>query len=176
MRNLCLVFLLVLCVGLAGCSTKSSFVQMAAGQPVETTADYSVGDVKDSSGFKFKEGDKDVFDIPEAMRSALQTALNSKGALGSPGMYTLNVDILKYEPGNAGLRWLVPGAGATKVGIVAVVVDKEGKHLARIPVDRTIAAGGAFTIGAWKYAFDEVATELVEVLKDSSKRKPPKDS
>ena len=120
--------------------------------------------------------DKDKFDIPEAMRSALQTALNSKGALGSPGKYTLHVDILKYEPDNAGLRWLLPGAGATRLGIVAVVVDKEGTKFARIPVDRMIAAGGGFTIGAWKYAFGEVATELVQVLKDSSKRKPPKES
>ena len=106
------------------------------------------------------------------MRASIQAELSKKGALGTPGKYVIAITLLKYEPGNAGLRWFIPGAGATKLAINAIVSDVDGKQIARIPVERSIAAGGGFTIGAWKYAFDEVAAELVLVLTDPSKRKP----
>lgn len=38
--------------------------------------------------------------------------------------------------------------------------------MAKIPVNRSIAAGGGYTIGAWKTVFDDVAQEIVKVLKE----------
>lgn len=68
----------------------------------------------------------------------------------------------------------MPGAGATKLSIDAVVTDQEGKRLARIPAERSVAGGGVYTIGAWEHVFTEVAKELVAVLRDVNKRKPVK--
>ena len=38
--------------------------------------------------------------------------------------------------------------------------------MARLPVHRSIAAGGGYTINAWKYVFDDVAKETVRVMKE----------
>lgn len=35
----------------------------------------------------------------------------------------------------------------------------------RIPVERSIAAGGGYTINAFKYVFEEVAKETTRVIK-----------
>jgi hypothetical protein len=77
---------------------------------------------------------------------------------------TLNVRILKYSKGNAFARWMMPGLGATVLTIEADLKDGES-IVGTARANRTVAAGGAFTVGAWKAVFDDVALDLVNDLK-----------
>lgn len=174
MRNLLVVLFLVSSLMMVGCSTKSSYSPVAGSSYVEPTAQFNVGEISNSSGFSFDAGDKDAFDLKDAMKTTLIEALQGKNSFNDAGKYTIAVNILKYAPGNAGLRWLLPGAGATHLSVIATILDAEAKPQATIPVDRSISAGGGYTIGAWKYVFKEVAAEIVKVLTDTSKRKAPK--
>jgi len=79
---------------------------------------------------------------------------------------TLNVGILEYSEGNAFKRWLIPGWGAT---ILIIEADlKEGNEIIGTGrATRNIGFGGAFTIGAWKDVYDDIATDLIGDFKKS---------
>ena len=177
MRKMMLV-LAALAVGviLGGCSTKTAYIETPGSEYVDPAAQFNVGDITDSSGFQFAPDDEDAFNLADAMRESLQSELSKYVAQNTSKQYSINIDILKYAPGNAFARWLMPGAGATKLSVNAAIIDDEGGAAANIPVERSIAAGGGFTIGAWKYVFDEVAAEIVKIITDISKRKPPKEA
>jgi hypothetical protein len=159
-----------LCVILAalslafGCSTKGEYVAVEGAPVIEAGALFSPGEITDSTGFKFPEGETDTVELGVAMREALEKALREKGAYGGGAPWTVNVDLVDYAPGNAFARWLLPGAGATRLKAVATVVDSEGARVATVPVERSIGFGGAYTIGAWRYVFDEVAQQIVRLL------------
>ncbi|MDR1035492.1 MAG: DUF4410 domain-containing protein [Deltaproteobacteria bacterium] len=192
-----------------GCSMKTNYIPTSGAPEVALDSNFAVGEITDNSGFKFPENEKEVIDLKQAMREALQTALREKGALregvapgeqpvtgdgSSPGQgtasgegtpplgeaiaapytpyWTVNVDIVKYEPGNAFSRWLMPGAGTTRLSVVANITNQTGLNAARIASERSIGFGGAYTIGAWKYVFDEVAKEIVQTLIDPKRRNP----
>lgn len=174
MRKLLLVLLMIPVLGLFGCSTKSSYTTLPGATYVEPTATFSVGEVTDTSGYSFEPDDKDAFDLKVAMKTSLVETLQNKSAFNESGKYTIDVVILKYAPGNAGLRWLLPGAGATHLSVIATIFDSNKAPQAKIPVERSISAGGGYTIGAWKYVFKEVAEEIVTVLTDIKNRKAPK--
>jgi hypothetical protein len=168
-RTAFLLCILVLALA-AGCGpTTSTYIQTPGTEAVNRADGFKVGQVEDLSGFKFNEGDKDAFDLKEAMTSALRTQLSSQGLSIANALYTVNVNILTYEPGSAFARWLMPGTGVTRLTVEAMIVDKKGAHLAKIPVDRRIYDG--FTIGGYKYIFDEVAQEIAAVIKNPAKAK-----
>lgn len=158
-----IILSLVLCCAFigSGCSTKSAY-QPVDGGTLEAQAQFAVGSVEDQSGFVPDE--KEPIDLQWSMNDALNEALKNEGVLGQGG-YLINTTILHYSPGNAFTRWIAPGAGATKLHINSTVLNSQGKTIATIPVERSIAAGGGYTIGAWKYVFKEVAQEIVAVLK-----------
>lgn len=160
--GLCVIFAALLFT--FGCSTKGEYVAVQGAPAIEAGALFSPGEITDSTGFKFPEGETDTVDLREAMREALEKALREKGAIGDGSPWTVNVDLVDYAPGNAFARWLMPGAGATKLKAVATVVDSEGSRVATIPVERSIGFGGAYTVGAWRYVFDDVAREIVRLL------------
>jgi hypothetical protein len=140
---------------------------------VEASSHFSVGQVTDNSGFKFPEGETETVVLTQAMAEALEKSLRAQGNLGD-GQWIINVDITEYSPGNAFARWLLPGAGATVLGVVANIVDQNGLPAARIPIERSIGFGGAYTVGAWKYVFNEVAEAIVDLLIHPEKRVSPK--
>ncbi|MDR2368860.1 MAG: DUF4410 domain-containing protein [Deltaproteobacteria bacterium] len=150
-----------------------TYVPIVGAENVEAGSLFSVGEVSDKSGFKFPEGEEEKIVLTEAMTGALKKALEAKGAQGE-GQWLINVDITEYAPGNAFARWLMPGAGATVLGVVAHIVNQEGVAAARIPIRRSIGFGGGYTIGAWEYVFDEVAEAIVETLINPEKRTPSK--
>jgi len=173
-----LTFILALTLAV-GCRTKyggrsqSSYIQAPGAQTLNQAEGFKVGQVEDLSGFQFRPNDQDAFSLKEAMSAALADALASEGLTGE-GRNKVNVNILAYNPGNVFVRWiLLPGTGDTTLTVEATIVDKKGAQLANIPVDRRIFNG--FTIGAYKYIFEEVAQEITEVIKDPTKtsgRKP----
>ena len=173
MRKILFLTMTVLVFALAGCGTKTVYIANPSSESVEPNAHFSVGEVKDSSGFMFEADDDDAFDLKDAMRSSLQDKLTATNPIGDSSRYIVAVDILDYAPGNAALRWLAPGAGETKLSVEAEIKAEDGKSLATIQTARSIAFGGGFTIGAWKYVFDTVAEEIVEVIRNPEKRKTP---
>ena len=78
----------------------------------------------------------------------------------------LDCDIKKYATGNAFARWLVPDAGATKLGIGCEVREGD-KVLATATAERSVLAGGGYIIGAWATLFSKVANDLVGEIKRS---------
>jgi len=164
-RAVFLTFFLALA---AGCGTTSNYIQAPGAQGINQAEGFKVGQVEDLSGFQFRPNDPDAFSLKETMSTALGAALARQGLTGE-GRNKVNVNILAYDPGNAFARWIVPGAGATKLTVEATIVDKKGTQLAKIPVDRHISAGGGFTVGAYKYIFEEVAQEIAAIIKDPTR-------
>lgn len=104
------------------------------------------------------------------MRSSLQSELNKNGLFAN-GNHTIHIHIQDYAPGSAFKRWLIPGWGSTKLSVKAIIVDEKNKKIADIPVEKYIDAGGGFTIGAYKYIFDDVAKEIVVILLDATHKR-----
>lgn len=162
MRKLILALVIVVMgVGVTGCSTKSSLEGLNPEIKIAQTAKFECGQVTDKSGFS--PSGEDV-QPASAMETALKAVLNKEGLKGKD--FRIDTTILAYSPGNAFARWILPGAGATKLQTESRIYDQSGSLVATLPVTRTIAAGGGYTMGAWREVFQEVAEEIVNVLKE----------
>ncbi|MCR5256645.1 MAG: hypothetical protein K6E40_00635, partial [Desulfovibrio sp.] len=106
---------------------------------------------------------RDRVDIAASLKVAIDWELTQANLAGTG--YVLRTDIVRYEPGNAFKRWLMPGFEATRLNVVGKVFTREGVLVAAVPVERYVGFGGGFTIGAWKDVFQDVAKEIVRVLK-----------
>lgn len=84
----------------------------------------------------------------------------------------LDVYLIEYQKGDAFKRWLLPGWGATVVSLKAEFKDESGKTLGTIDCHRTVEAGGAYTIGAWKTIFDDVADDILQQFKEKGLKLP----
>ena len=171
MKKLTVLILATALAILAGCGTKSTYIQTPGAQAVNQADGFMAGQVNDLSGFEFDPKDKEAFSLKEAMAAALGDALTKQGLADGKGRYSVNVNILAYAPGSAFTRWLLPGAGATRLSVEALVMDSHDVQVAKIPIERHISAGGAYTAGAYKYIFEEVAQEIVTVIKNPAKAK-----
>ena len=156
-------------MALAGCGTKSSYLPTPSTQALNPSDGFRIDQVNDSSGYQFPGGSQNAFDLKDAMSSALRAELTRQGLAADRGLYAINVNILAYVPGNAFARYLLPGAGATKLYVEALILDRNYIEVARIPVYRHIGAGGVFTVGAHKYVFEDVAKEIASILKNPAK-------
>jgi len=164
MRNFIIsVVALFALIVMTGCGTKSSYVRMPGVKAVNYAEGFMVNQVEDLSNFQFSPGDSDAFSLKGVMKAELEAELSKQGLIGEG--YKVDVNILAYSPGNAFARWILPGFGATRLAAEALIKDKESVVLAKVPVDRHISAGGGFTIGAYRYIFEEVAKEIVAVIK-----------
>jgi hypothetical protein len=171
-QNLIFSFALLILFLLSACSTKTSYNPISENIKVDPGSVFSVGEIKDDSGFVFPPDEEDTLILTDSMKDALVQALKTNNVFGDD-QFVITVKILSYSPGNAFHRWLLPGAGATKLKVEATILNQEGVAAASIPVERSIAAGGGFTIGAWKYVFVEVAEAIVDILTDPGKRNTP---
>ncbi len=159
--------LVIIAIGislLCSCATNSklNFVDSHINLPI--TAKYKIGEIKDSSNFVSEED----INIVKLMRDALFNKLSKLNLIGTG--YKINIVIIEYKPGNAFQRWLVPGWGETYLKIKSTIIDPDGSEIVEIPVERSIAAGGGFTIGAWKACFDDVAGEIVKLIKNEMEK------
>jgi hypothetical protein len=175
MKKIVIIGLLFfLSIASVACSTKASFIPSPEFGQIAVGSKFSVGSVVDETGFSFSPGDPDAIVLTDTMEQALKKALAVKDALllevPDEDHWTINVTLVAYAPGNAFARWVLPGLGETKLHVVANIVNKEGNVAAKIPVERSIAAGGGYTIGAWKYVFDEVALTIASYLTDPKLR------
>ncbi len=79
-------------------------------------------------------------------------------------MLIITADILKYAKGNAFKRWLCPGYGITILDVSAILMQDD-QEVGKVTARRTVTAGGAYTIGAWKDVFLNLASDVVTDLK-----------
>ena len=149
----------------SACSTSSDVKFSGKEQAFAHNATFVVAETKDSTGFVF-EDKSEAFKLDEAFTGALKTALAKESIPTSgAGAYTIKSEIVAYSPGNAFARWLMPGAGATELSTVSKVYTASGEEVATIPVSRSIAAGGGYTVGAYKYVFTDNAQEVATLIK-----------
>lgn len=158
------LFTAVLCLGLAqACSTptKNKTVSNALPRP---EAKVIVGSITNQTGKTFD------FPVEQEFRGALAKELQKKDLLAaatpSPGDFVLNLDVTDFRPGDPFKRWVVPGWGCTVLAIKGGLWEQDGRKLvAEIDHQRSVAAGGLFTIGAEHYILNDVAHDLASDLK-----------
>lgn len=155
------IFLFMFLLLGTACSKTSSFNLQNPEAVIAPDQGFIVGAVEDHSGYQ-PQGDDPQINLEKSLQEALVKAVVKQGLEGSD--YTIETKILTYKPGNAFARWLMPGAGATKLETLSSILDKDGNVIAKIPVERSIGFGGAFTIGAWETVLTEVADEIVLVI------------
>lgn len=76
-----------------------------------------------------------------------------------------NCRILGYEKGDAFKRWLMPGWGSTVLTVQCDLLDS-GSKVGNLEAERTVDAGGAYTVGAWEKVFKQVALDVVLVIEE----------
>ncbi len=81
----------------------------------------------------------------------------------------MNVNIIEYRKGDAFKRWLWPGYGSTVLVVEAILLDSNGNIDATAQANRSVDAGGGYTIGAWKEIFTNVSADLVSDLNTNAK-------
>lgn len=139
-------------------------------EPIRVGAKIQLGPVLDTA-----RSGRDV-DSEALLRSAFEGSLADAGLLwmGDPAedRYTLSLQIVEYEPGNAFKRWLLPGYGATILRVHGRLVDaRTGELAAEIEHQRSVQWGGGYTIGAWRSIFGVVAREMVRDLESHTHAK-----
>jgi hypothetical protein len=105
--------------------------------------------------------------IEKLLTDALTEKLTRQELLWSGGQarrVVLVSKIIEYEPGDAFKRWLMPGWGATVVGVECEVRDGD-RLVGTVRARRTVSAGGGYTIGAWRTIFSSVADDIVGELR-----------
>lgn len=122
-----------------------------------------LGAVANESGRTF-----DV-DAVALLTEAMASALRDRSLDWNPGAagdhFVLSLAIREYRPGSAFKRWLVPGYGSTVLGVEGTLRDAAtGALAATIVHRRSIFAGGAYTIGAWRNIFGWVAKDVAADL------------
>ena len=112
-------------------------------------------------------------DAKSLLREALASALSDAGLAASAAAddaYVLDLEIVEYEPGNAFKRWLLPFYGGTILRVHGELIDPQRNAVAaRIDHQRSVLAGGAYSIGAWRSIFDSVARDIVRDLRAHTK-------
>jgi uncharacterized lipoprotein YajG len=154
----------VLVLFLWGCATTPDTSDIKSGKLPKPGAKVAVGRVTNSSGESFE------FDVESTLQNALVSALKENkiysDGLNKAPEFIISLDIIEYRPGNAFKRWLLPGYGSTVLSVRGNIKDVNDKSLiASIEHQRSVVAGGAYSIGAWKYIFPSVANDIAKDLK-----------
>jgi hypothetical protein len=147
---------------LAACGTVEHSVRVEDEQAFRDDTRIIVGEVANKTGETFD------IDIEAMLREAMVNELTTEGLLGqqgTPGVVTMDVNIIEYRKGDAFKRWLWPGYGSTVLVIEATLLDAQGNVDATAQANRSVDAGGGYTVGAWKKIFKNVAADLVSDLK-----------
>ncbi len=149
----------------AGCASPGPKTKAQGGVFPRPGAKIAVGTVTNETGQTFAKKD-----VEAALKAALVRALESEqlaaGAAFGPKDLMLNARISEYRPGNAFKRWVMPGWGATVLGIkVDLTTPGAAANVAEMDHKLTVAAGGLYTVGAEDYIFDSAAKDIAHDLR-----------
>ena len=100
-------------------------------------------------------------DIYQAYRESLNKALNRYGIAYEPGKNKIitNITILGYKEGNAFIRWLSPAGGESRIQAQATL-EVDEQIVGGVESQKTIAWGGAYSIGGWRMVIRLSANEV----------------
>lgn len=144
MKALLLIFPILF---LMACGTVEHSVRVEDQQAFGVDTRIFIGDVTNKTGESFD------IDIEAMLRDAMESELTKENLLGQegvPGAITMDISIIEYRKGDAFKRWLWPGYGSTVLVVEATLLDAEGNVDATAQANRSVDAGGGYTIGAWK--------------------------
>ena len=153
---------ILLVLSLAACGTVKHSVKVEDQQAFGQDTKILVGEVANKTGESFD------IDIETMLSDAMVNELTNENLLGQDGTtnaVTMNVNIIEYRKGDAFKRWLWPGYGSTVLVVEATLLDADGNVDATAQANRSVDAGGGYTIGAWEKIFEDVAADLVTDLK-----------
>jgi uncharacterized lipoprotein YajG len=155
--------LLVLLIAI-GCATRQTPTRMEAARLPRPGAKVVLGSIRNVAGQTF-EADVETL-LKEAMAKELAHQAIAAGGSPTASDFILNLEIAEYRPGNAFKRWLIPGYGATVLGVRGELLESGNtKRVASISHQRTVAVGGLYTVGAWEYVFEWLARDIAKDLK-----------
>lgn len=147
---------------LAACGTVEHSVRVNDEQAFSPDTKILVKNVSNKTGETFD------INVEQMLREAMDKELtkeNLLGKAGDAGIVSMDVNIIEYRKGDAFKRWLWPGYGSTVLVVEATLLDAEGNVDATAKANRSVDAGGGYTIGAWKKIFEDVSADLVSDLK-----------
>ena len=157
---------------LSACGTVEHKVNLLNNFTPDQATGVEVGKVTNETGKTF---DPEV-NVEDMLRRALTEKLTAEGLLwgnASPKKLVLDSKILDYDQGDAFKRWLLPGWGAT-VLTTQSDLRQDGQVVGTVDAKRTVSAGGAYTIGAWKTVFDNLSGDVVEDLRSKIPKVKPR--
>jgi hypothetical protein len=148
----------------ASCATGPEPTRIESGGLPNPGAKVAVATVGNKSGMVFE------YDVESLLRNAIEEALKKENLLADSASqkpdFTLSLFITEYRPGDAFKRWLLPGYGATVLAVDGELREaKDQALIATIKHEQGVYAGGAFSIGAWKYIFDTVSADIAKDLR-----------
>lgn len=161
MKTLPLMFSVLM---LAACGTVEHSVRVEDKQAFRADTKIVVGEVANKTGESFD------IDIEAMLSEAVTNELTKESLLGQqgvPGVVSMDVNIIEYRKGDAFKRWLWPGYGSTVLVVEATLRDIEGNVDATAQANRSVDAGGGYTVGAWETIFENVAGDLISDLKEN---------
>ena len=156
------LLLIVPILFLISCGTVEHSVRVSDEQAFRPDTKILVNEVSNKTGETFD------IDVEQMLRDAMVNELTKEdllGKAGDAGVVSMNVNIIEYRKGDAFKRWLWPGYGSTVLVVEATLLDNEGNVDATAKANRSVDAGGGYTVGAWKKIFENVAADLVSDLK-----------
>lgn len=154
-----LQYLIFIVFILSGCAAQTSGTGPSKTLALDQSYKYKIGNIEITEAKKYE------VDVKEMLRNSLDKALSDKGLLwdGSPDKkyYDISMRIIEYDMGNAFKRWLLPTYGSTVLSVHTDIINLEKNEIVTyMEHKQTIAAGGGYTIGAWKYIFNNVAKDI----------------
>lgn len=145
--------------GMVGCTTNQSIVLSPAGSTLPL-------DNFKAGSFTNETSETALSDYEGYFKEELEKALKKRNvtiATDDAGIIVLNTRILDYKPGNAFKRWLMPGWGKTICAAQVDVLENPGEQKrGMISVRRSIGFGGAYTIGAHRTVFKDLAEAIAK--------------
>jgi len=102
--------------------------------------------------------DRELFNI---YRKHLKTSFVKSGIDYEEGQEKVIVDITiySYNKGNAFARWLLPGAGTSRL-LVQAAIKKDAVLIGAIESQQSISWGGGFSIGGWQHVINWSAKDI----------------
>lgn len=114
-----------------------------------------------------KTGEEFDIDIKKMLSDSLVKTLKERELLwtgSDSSKLLLESNIIEYKKGDAFKRWLLPGWGSTVLIVRCDLVGEDNTVVGSVEAKRTVSFGGAYTIGAWKTVFNNLANDVVEDL------------
>lgn len=164
-----LYFTILLC--LAACSTGMPIVWIERDVSLAGLRTVEILPIVDETGKK-----RD-FDVTATIRQEVVSNLENRGFAIEDGsrvrhnMIVVACKLISYEAGSALARWTAPGSGKTQCFVKCTLTDKEsGKPLGEITANRTVAAGGLYTVGYERRILSEVSEDIASELDKATQR------